>query len=188
MPRVLIYQSTGPGNTFPAVDMLLELRRRGHELHLRGGSAEVDRLRALGFNTATIDPRIEQIELDDWRARSQLDALRRAVRWYAARAALELPDLSRAIADVQPDALVVDVNCHGAMYAAEASGLPWAVFCPYPPAFRSVDAPPHGAGLRPARGPLGRRRDRAWRSVSDRLAARELEPFNRLRIEAGLPP
>ncbi len=188
MARILVYQSAASGNVFPAVDMLLELHRRGHELHLRGGAAEVERLGDLGIRAATVDPRIEAFEIDDWRARSQVDSLRRLVRAYAALAEFELPDLRDAISEVRPDVLVVDINCHGAMYAAEASSLPWAIFCPYPPAFRSVDAPPHGMGWRPARGPLGRLRDRIWWGIGDRLAAPELRPFNRLRAEAELAP
>jgi MGT family glycosyltransferase len=188
MARILVYQSPASGNVFPAVDMLLELRRRGHELHLRGGAAEVERMAGEGVHSAAVDPRIEEIEIDDWRGRSQIDSLRRLVRWYARLAELELPDLRAAISAVQPEALIVDVNCHGAMVAAEASGLPWALFCPYPPAFRSVDAPPHGMGWRPAGGALGHWRDRAWWWAGDRLAARELGPFNRLRTEAALPP
>lgn len=73
------------------------------------------------------------------------------------------------------------------MYVAEASGLPWAMYCPYPPPFRSVDAPPHGLGLRPARAPLGRLRDLLWRRLGDRLLAPELPPVNRLRA-LGLAP
>lgn len=186
MARVLIYQSTASGNVLPAVDTLLELHGRGHELHLRGGASEVERLGALGIRAAPVDPRIEEFEIDDWRGRTQIDALRLLVRAYAALAEFELPDLQRAISEVRPDALVVDVNCHGAMYGAEASGLPWAVFCPYPPAFRSVDAPPHGVGWRPPHGPLGRLRDRIWRRLGDRLAAPELRPFNTLRTGLGL--
>jgi MGT family glycosyltransferase len=188
MARILVYQSPSPGNVFPAVDMLLELHGRGHELHLHGGAAEVERLAAVGIRTGRVDPRIEDFEIDDWSARSQIDSLRQLARGYAALAEFELPDMRDAIADVRPDALVVDVNCHGAMYAAEASGLPWAVFCPYPPAFRSVDAPPHGFGWRPARGPLGHLRDRIWWRVADRLAAPELRPFNRLRTGLNLAP
>lgn len=188
MARVLIYQSTASGNVLPAVDTLLELHGRGHELHLRGAKSEVERLGGLGIRSAPVDPRIEEFEIDDWRGRTQIDALRLLVRAYAALAEFELPDLQRAISEVRPDALVVDVNCHGAMYGAEASGLPWAAFCPYPPAFRSVDAPPHGVGWRPPHGPLGRLRDRIWLGLGDRLAAPELRPFNKLRTGLGLRP
>jgi MGT family glycosyltransferase len=188
MARILVYQSAASGNVFPAVDMLLELRARGHEIHVRGGESQAAYLSAAGMHTERIDARIESFEIDDWRGRTQIDSLRRLVRAYAALAEIELPDLQHAITEVRPDAVVVDVNCHGAMYAAEASGLPWAVFCPYPPAFRSADTPPHGTGWRPARTQLGHLRDRLWWRLGDRLAAPELRPFNKLRTGVGLAP
>ena len=188
MARLLAYHSPSSGNTFPAVDMLLELRRRGHDVHVRMRGSDLELMGSLGLRAAAIDPRIEEVEFDDWRGRSQVDSFLRMVRAYARCARFEVPDLQRMIAEIAPDALIVDSNCLGAMYVAEASGLPWAVYCPYPPPFRSDDVPPHGLGLRPARGPLGRARDRIWRRLGDRLAARELPPFNDLRAGLGLAP
>ncbi|MGZ4288937.1 MAG: glycosyltransferase, partial [Solirubrobacteraceae bacterium] len=188
MGRLLAYLSASSGNTYPAIDTLLELARRGHELHVRMRASDVELMRALGLHAAAIDPGIEQIEIEDWRGRTQVDSLLRLIRGYYAWAKLEIPDLRQAIAEVSPDALIVDSNCIGAMYLAEASGLPWALYCPYPPAFRSDDVPPHGLGLPPARGPLGRARDRAWRSVGDRLISGEVRRFNELRAGLGLPP
>jgi MGT family glycosyltransferase len=188
MARLLAYHSPSSGNMFPAIDMLLELRRRGHEVHVRTRGSDVEQMGALGLHAAATDPRIEQIEIDDWRGRSQIDSLLRLVRGYRAWAKLEIPDLRQAIDEVSPDALIVDINCEGAMYVAEASGLPWALYCPYPPPFRSDDVPPHGLGLRPARGPLGKLRDRMWRMLGDRLLARELPPLNELRAGLDLPP
>ena len=187
MGRLLAYLSASSGNTYPVIDTLLELARRGHELHVRVRASDVELMRALGLHAAAIDPAIERIEIEDWRGRTQVDSLLRLIRGYYAWAELEIPDLRKAIAEVTPNALIVDSNCMGAMYVSEASGLPWALYCPYPPAFRSDDVPPHGLGLRPARGPLGRARDRAWRSVGDRLMSGELCRFNQLRAGLGLP-
>lgn len=188
MARLLAYNSPASGHVFPAAGMLLELRRRGHEVHLRTREADVARLGTLGLHTAAVDEGIEKIKVDDWRGRSQVDSLRRLLRAFAARAELEIPDLRRAITEVSPDALIVDINCEGAMYVAEASGLPWALYCPYPPPFRSADAPPHGFGFRPARGALGRARDQLWSRLSDRLLIPELPPLNQLRTKLDLPP
>jgi MGT family glycosyltransferase len=188
MARLLAYHSPAPGQIYPTVAMLLELRRRGHEVHVRTSASEVERLGALDLHAAPVDPRIEAIEIDDWRGRSQVDSLRRLVRAFAARAKLEVGDLCRAIDELRPDTLIVDNGCEGAMYVAEASGLPWAMYCPYPPPFRSVDAPPHGLGLRPAHRSLGRLRDQLWRRLGDRLLAPELAPLNRLRAQLGLAP
>ena len=187
MARLLAYLSASSGNTFPAIDMLLELQRRGHEVHVRSRASDVDGYAALGLRAAAIDPSIEQVEFDDWRGRSQVDSFMRMVRAYRACAKLEIPDLRQAIAEVDPDALIVDINCFGAMFVAEASELPWAVYCPYPPPFRSDDVPPHGLGLRPARGPLGKARDRMVRKFGDRQLAPELAQFNDLRAGLGLP-
>src|SRR4051812_2248943 len=112
MARILVYQSAASGNVFPAIDLLFELQARGHEIHVCGGEAEAERLGAAGMHTSRVNPEIEAFEFDDWRGRSQVDSLRRLVRAYAALAAFELPDLQRAIAEVRPDALVVDINCH----------------------------------------------------------------------------
>ena len=187
MARLLAYLSASSGNTFPAIDMLLELQRRGHEVHLRSRASDVDGYAALGLCAAAIDPSIEQVEFDDWRGRSQVDSFMRMVRAYRACANLEIPDLRQAVAEVDPDALIVDINCFGAMFVAEASELPWAVYCPYPPPFRSDDVPPHGLGLRPARGPLGKARDLMVRKFGDRQLAPELAQFNDLRADLGLP-
>ena len=184
----MAYLSASAGNTYPAIDTLLELVRRGHELHVRVRACDVELMGALGLHAAAIDPGIEQIEVEDWRGRTQVDAFLRLIRGYYAWGKLEIPDLRQAIAEVGPDALIVDTNCMGGMYMAEASGLPWALYCPYPPAFRSDDVPPHGLGLRPARGPIGRARDRTYRSLGDRMVSAELRRFNGLRDGLGLGP
>jgi MGT family glycosyltransferase len=168
--------------------MLLELQSRGHEIHLRTHAPDVERLRALGFDVAAIDPRIEELEFDDWRERSQVNAMRRIVTLYAQYAELEIPDARRAIEQVRPDAVIMDVQCEGGGYVAAASGLPWAQYCPYPPAIRSRDAPPHGLGFRPPRGPLSHMRDRIWRRIGDRLLAPHVAARNVVRAGLGLPP
>src|SRR5436190_5582054 len=188
MARLLAYTSSTPGHVFPPVGMLLELRRRGHEIHVRTQAPDVERLAALGFDVAAIDPRIEEIEFDDWRARTQVNAMRRILTLYAQYAELEIPDVRLAIEEVRPDAVIMDVQCEGGGYVAAASGLPWAQYCPYPPAFPSRDAPPHGLGFRPARGPLGRARDRIWHAIGDRLLAPHVAARNELRAKLGLPP
>src|SRR5437763_699941 len=138
MARLLAYNSPTTGHVFPSMGMLLELQSRGHEVHLRTPASEVGRLSALGLRAAAVDPRIESIELEDWGARTQVGAQRRVVDFYLQRARLEVPDLQQAIAALAPDALVIDVQTEGAAYVAEASGLPWVTYCPYPPAMRSV--------------------------------------------------
>ena len=188
MARLLAYNSPQTGHILPATGMLLELHRRGHAVHVRTRASDVSRLADRGLHAASVDPRIEEIEFDDWQGKNPIDALERLQRTFMALADLEVPDLSQAIDEVQPDGLIVDVNCEGAGCVAEASGLPWAYYCPYPPIFRSRDAPPYGPGLAPMRGPLGQVRDRLAGAFLDRVAGRHLPPLNALRARLGLAP
>jgi MGT family glycosyltransferase len=165
MSRVLAYTSPARGHLFPLTPVLDELRSRGHDVAVRTLSTEIDLMKSRGFAAAPIDPAIEAIEHDDWRERNPQAALRRAVRTFCARAAYDAPDLTGAIEQERPDAVIVDIQSWGAMAAAEAWGGPWAAFCPYPLPLPSSDAPPFGPGLPPARGPVGRLRDRLLRPL-----------------------
>jgi MGT family glycosyltransferase len=188
MARLLAYQSPTEGHVFPSTGMLLELLRRGHEVHVRTLSSQVAGLAALGLQAAPVDARLEGIELEDWRERSQVQAMKRVVEFYDKTAEIDLPDMQKAIHDVRPEALIVDVQSEGAGHVAQASGLPWAIFCPYPPPIPSVDAPPHGLGLKPARSPVGRLRDRLLHAYARRFLAPHVAHRNRLRATLGLAP
>ena len=189
MARVLAYTSPARGHLFPVTPILLALRDRGHDIALRTLAPAVETMRALGIRTEALDPRIEAVAHDDYRARTPIGSNRRSVRVFTARAAYEIPDLRRAIEAERPDALLVDVNAFGAAAVAEASGLPCAAWCPYPFPLPSRDAPPFGPGLRPARGPLGRLRDAALRPLVFGALERILTPrVNEVRADVGLPP
>ncbi len=189
MARILAYTSPARGHLFPLTPILDELSRRGHEIALRTLASEVPRMRARGFEAAAISDKVEAIEHDDWRARNPRKALELAVKVFCARAEHDAPDLQRAIAEEHPDAVIVDTTTWGGLAAAEAWGGPWATFCPYPLTLSSRDAPPFGPGLPPARGPLGRMRDRALRPlVFGTLAKTALAPLNGVRSTMGLPP
>jgi UDP:flavonoid glycosyltransferase YjiC (YdhE family) len=189
MSRILAYTSPGRGHLYPITPILDELRRRGHEISLRTLGSEVPLARSRGFNAASISPKIETIEHDDWRAGNPRAALVRAMRIFAARAQHDAPDLRQAIAEERPDALLVDINCWGALSVAEAWGGRWAAFCPYPLPLASHDAPPFGPGLRPAHGPLGRMRDRLMRPLVTGVFERAmLPPLNLVRRDLGLMP
>ncbi len=188
MARLLVYTAPATGHVFPSMELVLELQRRGHEVHVRTRSAEVDLLNQLGLHAAPVDPRIEANELDDWKASNPIGALQRLQRWYETNAKVEVVDLRGAIHQVRPDALIVDANFQGGAAMAEASGLPWCQYSPFPPVFRSTDAPPYGPGLSPAAGLLGHARDRAINAILGRLADHYLPPVNALRAGLGLAP
>jgi MGT family glycosyltransferase len=131
MARYLVYTSPARGHLYPIVPSLLALHQRGHDVHVRTLASEVSALQDLGFEAAPIDPAIEAVELDDWKATTPQDAMGNLVAVFGRRAALELPDLQRAVDSVTPDALLVDITTTGAAALAEASGLPWARWIPF---------------------------------------------------------
>jgi len=189
MARILAYTSPGRSHLFPLTPILDELRRRGHQIVLRTLASQVALMQARGFDAGPISARVEAIEHDDWRARNPLQSVRQNARVFCARAEHDAPDLTQAIAGTDPDALLVDINSWGGLMAAEAWGGPWSVFCPYPLALRSDDAPPFGPGFAPARGPLGRARDRLVRPLVFGTVERQVRPaLNEIRERVGLAP
>ena len=189
MARILAYTSPALGHLFPFSALLLELSARGHEIHLRTLSTGVEMGRKLGFSTDAIDPRIEAIVNDDWKASSPRGALKRAVDVFCRRAAYEVADFADAVERTRPDALLVDVNCWGALSVADARDTPWACLSPYTPALQSRGVPPFGLGLAPLPGLLGRVRDAALRPVAIGMMERAVLPAgNKIRAIAGAPP
>jgi MGT family glycosyltransferase len=169
--------------------ILEELRRRGHEVALRTLSGEVAKLRSMEFEAKPIASGIEALKMDDWKARTPIGGVKGATAIFGARAELDAPDLRRAIEEERPDAVLVDIMSWGALAAAEAWGGPWASFSPLPLSLPSPDAPPFGPGLKPARGPLGRLRDRLiWGSYTAVFDPRIRSRLNPLRTRLGIPP
>jgi MGT family glycosyltransferase len=191
MARVLAYTSPARGDLYPMVPILDELRRRGHEIHLRTLAGETGRLAARGFEAGALDPRIEAIRHVDWKAKGARASLEASTSVFVARAPYEAADLRAAIEAVDPDLLLLDINPWGALAVAEASGRPWAAIQPYPLPVSSPDVPPFGPGLAPARGRLGRLRDRLVRPLVLGAVERTILPkLNAVRrsIDPGLDP
>ena len=90
-------------------------------------------MRKVGFLAEPVDPRIEAIAGQDWLACNALGVLKMSIDVLCRRAVLEVDDLNAAIDVVEPDVLIVDANCWGAMSMADAGDIPWLVFSPFPP-------------------------------------------------------
>jgi len=185
---ILAYTSPALGHLLPMSALLSELSSRGHRVQVRTLSTGVLIGRELGFAADAIDPRIEAIELEDGEEANPRAALKSGVATFGQRAVHEVADLGDAIARVRPDALLVDVNCWGALSAAEAGDIPWACFCPYTPPLRSPGVPPFGPGLRPLSGVLGLLRDSAVHIAAvGPLEKVMLPPINAIRSDLDLP-
>lgn len=165
MARILAYASPSRGDLYPIVPVLIELQERGHTVVVRSSAATAPAMQRLGFEAAAIAPAIEAITHDDYRSRNPSTAIKRSLRVFARRAPFEQADLTAALAQVNPDVLLVDFNCWGAAAVAERSSVAWGRWCSYPLPLPSVDVPPFGPGLAPARGWLGRLRDRMLRPL-----------------------
>ena len=187
--KVLAYTSPARGHLFPIVPVLLELRRRGHQVAVRTIEGASRHLGEIGLDASSVSRSIAAIEHDDYLARSPVAALKRSTAVFARRAAFEPDDLRDAIAETSPDLLIVDANCWGAAAAAELGDIPWASYLPYPAPLPGRGIPPFGPGLAPARGPVGRLRDRILRPVVLGTVERALTPvLNGVRAEIGAPP
>jgi MGT family glycosyltransferase len=186
--KLLAYTSPARGHLYPLVPIIAALAERGHRCHVRTLSDELEHLAQIGIESSAIDPLVERNQIEDWRERSPRRAILSALATFAERAGRDAGDLAGAIDEAKPDVLLIDINSWGAATAAEASGLPWAMYSPYLLPLPSSDAPPFGPGLRPMGGPLGAARDaivgRIVRGGFDRAA---LPPVNSLRAEHGLP-
>lgn len=188
MAVILAYGSPALGHLYPLAALLKELRQRGHHVHLRTLADGVPAMRAIGVHGEAVDPRIEAISGRDWLARNALGVLKTTIDVLCRRAVIEVDDLRLAMAQVQPDAVIVDANCWGAMSMAEAAGVGWLVFSPFTPYLRSRAAPPFGPGLRPLPAPVGTVRDAAMRPfVSGLFDHRILPRVNAIRARLGVP-
>lgn len=187
MARILAYTSPARGHLYPITAVLDELRKRGHQIALRTISSEVEPMRSRGFDVEALPPAVEEGH-DDYLARTPSGALKRALRTFAKRAEHDVPAMQAAIEATRPDALLVDVNTWGAQAVAEASGLPWATWCPFPLPLPSSEVPPFGPGFAPAKGPIQRMRDALLRPVLTGMYARAFVPaVNQIRARVRLP-
>lgn len=187
--RALAYTSPARGHLNPMMGPLLELARRGAEVHLRTLASEVEAVRAAGLRAEPIDPAIEAIEMDDHAQKGQIAKGRRSMAVWGERSPHEVADLRRAVADIDPDVCLIDTSTFGAKAVAEADGLRWAESRPFLLEDPAPGIPPFGLGLHPRAGLTGRIRDRILGAVADRFDARTRLPVvNAGRAAAGLAP
>jgi MGT family glycosyltransferase len=157
-------------------------------VHLRTAPKLVDAVRAAGVrNVEAVDPRIVELEADDYAATDPKERLTRGLENLVRRGPYELAQFAQDVEAIRPDVVLTDMNSYGAVVAAEASGLPWASVQPTLLAYPDADTPPFGLGLRPMGGPLGRARNRALNRMIVSMYGKALLPgVNRLRADAGL--
>lgn len=96
-------------------------------------------MRSRGFDAAPISRKVEELAMEDWRARTAAGRQVRALRTIRARAPRDSRDLLQARESVRPDALMVDVLASGALDAAASAGGAWSCYRTFPlPASRTA--------------------------------------------------
>jgi MGT family glycosyltransferase len=188
MSRFLTYVSPAVGHTLPLVPGLLDLQRRGHDVHVCTMPRLVETLRDAGLDASAVGDQVIDVPITDYLASDDAERLASGQADLIERGRYDGPDLARAIATFAPDVVLVDVNSYGARTVAEASGLPWAILLPSVLPMKGAGIPAYGPGLRRARGPFGRLRDVVMWKVMERVFVIALLPgLKRLRTAAGLP-
>ena len=196
MKRFLFVMIDGGGNVPAQLSIARRLAGRGHDLHVLGDpSMQPDALEAgCRFHCFVHAPVRHSRDrnadpIRDWEPSSPIEQARRVAEHVMfGPAAAYARDVLETVERVRPDAIAVDCMPFGAIVGAEKSGLPAAVLVHFPIHGPVRGATPFGLGLRPARGPLGRLRDRVLFAASRRMLAFGLTPVNAARRELGLAP
>ena len=187
MTRFLAYVSPAVGHTLPLVPGLLELRRRGHDVHVRTLPDLVPVLLAAGLDASPVSPEVLAVPITDYRATSDTERLHAGQVDLMERGRHDGPDFLAAVESFRPDVVLVDVNAYGAQLQAERLDLPRATLMPSVVPVPGKGIPAYGLGMKPARGPLGAARDAVlWRLVTRMFAKSMLPGLNGLRRDLGL--
>jgi len=194
--RFLFVIVEGGGNVPAQISIARRLRSRGHDVQVLGDPAVEREARSADCSFLPFvhaprhnirDPHADVIR--DWEPTSPIAQMRRVGEHVMfGPSAAYARDVLEAVDRVRPDALAVDCLPFGAIMGAEKSGVPSAVLVHFPIHGPVRGATPFGLGLRRARGPLGRLRDRILFAAMRRLFAFGLKPVNAARQQLGLEP
>ena len=187
----------GGGNVPPELSAARQLLARGHTVTVLAEDSVMEDVRATGAEMIRWlrapnrkDRRPENDPARDWECTYPWQLVDRIAKTLIVGPAADYAhDVSDAINRRRPDVVICSMFCLGGMVAAEAAGIPFvALFANVYP-LPADGLPPFGTGLRPARGSLGRYRDRVLNRVTEYLwDASGLSQVNALRRQYGLAP
>jgi MGT family glycosyltransferase len=186
----------GGGTVPPELGVVRRLVERGHDVTVLAEDSMRDDVRVTGatfrpWTTAPNRPsrRPEDDPYKDWECKNTLQLFARLMEHqFVGPAPRYAADVTAALSGSRTDLVVCSFFAYGAMVAAEAAGVPFDVLLPNAYLFPTPGMPPVGLGLRPAKGPLGRLRDRAINGVTVRQWDKALPDVNALRASLGLEP
>jgi MGT family glycosyltransferase len=193
--RFLLAVIDGGGTVPPTLGLAAALVRRGHQVRVLADPTVEPAARAAGcaFTPWRAAPHFDSLAeqtalIGSMEARNPLGQFR------AARDLLICGPADRFAADVlttldehPADAILADAAIPGILIGAEAAGLPTAALMANIYLRPTPGLPVFGTGWRPAKGPLGRIRDRLAVSAFGRIWSKSLPGLNDLRRSYGLP-
>jgi MGT family glycosyltransferase len=186
----------GGGTVPPELGAVRRLVERGHRVTVLAEDSMAHDVAATGAEYVpwtTAPNRASRLPQDDpyrdWECKTPFQLMDRLLdKQFAGPADAYAADVRAAIARRRPDLVVCSMFAVGAMIAAEAEAVPYDVLLCNCYLLPAEGMPPFGLGLRPAKGPLGRVRDRVATGLSRRLWARGLPRINEVRADHGLEP
>jgi MGT family glycosyltransferase len=184
------------GSVPPELGAARRLVARGHRVDVLAEDSMRDEINATG---ATFRPwvkalnrpnrRPEHDPLRDWESRNPLQLMAELLdRLLVGPAPAYASDVSAALQDLRPDVAVCSCFALGAMVAAEAASVPYAVLMTTPYLLPAPGMPPFGLGATPASGLMTRIRDRVVANVVQRQWNKGLDRLICLRRSYGLGP
>ena len=185
----------GGGATPPNLGIARLLVSRGHEVVVYGDPTLAADVTATGATHRTwptapqrLSTALEDDVLKDWEARTPIGAFSRLRdRLIVGPAARYAADVIAAL-DAEPfDAVLADSVLLGALVGAEARGIPSAALVTSVYLAPSRVRPPAGR-FAPARGALGRLRDRMGFTMTNMMWGSGLRTLNEARSAYGLEP
>lgn len=186
------------GHVSPAVPIVRELIKRGHEVCWYTGQAFQNTVERTGARFAPIRRWMDYSNLKNVppTLMNQRDAVQGVQRikfdlktFFIDPAVGQVHDLSDLLDQFPADILIADSMFLGMSWLAEQKGLPWAEFDSSAISLSSRDTAPFGLGLQPSNTLFRRVRNHGLRWFSQQTMMQELRTYtNQVRSQIGLPP
>ncbi len=194
--RILAALWDGGGTVPPELAVVRGLVARGHDVTVIGDAVLAEEVAAAGaqhvpWTTApqhiTRDPADDFMK--DWEAGNPLQLFARVRdRFLCGPAQAFADDVAAELRRRPADVVVANMMLLGAQVGAEGAGVPVVLLCPNVYGLPGAGQPPTGTGWAPARGPLGRLRDRVFGRLMERAFDGGLDALNAARAAHGLAP
>ncbi len=190
--KILVAVVPLTGHAAPVSGLVTELVARGHDVRVYSGARQQNWFAGLG---ARVVPWVQARDFDEedlagsfpGAGKSRTKTMITLVKeGFIGTAPGQVRDLIAELSREPADVLLADSMSFGGVLTGEVTGLPWALVNVLP-FNQSASGPPFGLSVPPARGALGRTRDRLlW--LAYRAATTPVKrAYDRARREIGLP-